>query len=114
MTTFNAGDQMAEYERLDTPAPEGKVVAWRYRQRSGAGGWAVSLEDMSDWPNLICEPLYASSVVPVGREMITAILESHIGAAAWSGDAEVHGIPEAADAILAALGTKATDTGREG
>ena len=26
MTTFNAGDQMAEYERLDTPAPEGEVV----------------------------------------------------------------------------------------
>jgi hypothetical protein len=56
----------------------------------------------------------SSPVVPVGREEITAILESHIGAAAWSGDAEVHGIPEAADAILAALGTKATDTGREG
>jgi hypothetical protein len=51
----------------------------------------------------------ASPVVPVGREEITAILESHIGAAAWSGDAEVHGIPEAADAILAALGTKGTD-----
>jgi hypothetical protein len=55
----------------------------------------------------------ASAVVPVGREEITAILESYIGASAWSddADAEVHGIPEAADAILAAL--RPTDTGRE-
>jgi hypothetical protein len=47
----------------------------------------------------------AAPVVSVGREEITAILESYIGASAWSddADAEVHGIPEAADAILAAL-----------
>jgi hypothetical protein len=55
--------------------------------------------------------LAASPVVSVGREEITAILESYIGASAWSddADAEVHGIPEAADAILAAL--RPTDTG---
>ena len=63
----NAGSEMSGSHALAiaawnrrTPAPEGEVVAWRYRQRSGAGGWAVSLEDMSDWPNLICEPLYAA------------------------------------------------------
>jgi hypothetical protein len=58
-----------------TPAPEGEVVAWRYRQRSGAGGWAVSLEDMSDWPNLICEPLYASPVVLVGGDDVEVVAE---------------------------------------
>jgi hypothetical protein len=94
-----------------TPAPEGEAVAWRYRQRSGAGGWAVSLEDMSDWPNLICEPLYASPVVPVGvsREEIARIIAPEF----WEGwEGYPLGQRDAlakADAILAAL--RPTDTG---
>jgi hypothetical protein len=34
---------------------------------------------------------------------VAAVLYENIGAAAWSGDAEVHGIPEAADAILSLI-----------
>jgi hypothetical protein len=37
------------------------------------------------------------------REKVAAVLYENIGAAAWSGDAEVHGIPEAADAILSLI-----------
>ncbi len=37
------------------------------------------------------------------REKVAAVLYENIGVAAWSGDAEVHGIPEAADAILSLI-----------
>jgi len=106
---------------MTTPAPEGEVVAW-LRPRTTAvisndeklNALCGGDEGRASFLSQYTQPLYASPVVPVSREEIVAILESHIGAAAWSGDAEVHGIPEAADAILAAIGTKATDTGREG
>jgi hypothetical protein len=81
---------MAEQNASRTPAPEGEAVAWRYRQRSGVGAWSVSLEDMSDWPNLICEPLYASPVVPKTADEIKAVVMAWLDAddpASW-GDFE--------------------------
>ena len=72
-----------------------------------------ALEDWAAWCRIRAS--LASPVVPVGvsKEEIIAILESYIGASTWPGDsdAEVHGISEAADAILAAL--RPDDTGRE-
>jgi hypothetical protein len=88
-----------------TPAPEGEVVnAADIAQMTCFANNHGTLEDWAAWCRI--RAALSSPVVPVGREEIAAILESHIGAAAWSGDAEVHGIPEAADAILAALGAK--------
>jgi hypothetical protein len=99
-----------------TPAPEGEVVAWRYRQRSGTGGWSLSLYDISDWPNLICEPLYASPVVPVSREEIaaTAVLREVLDwidnwLPAFIQDNEWAATRAKTDAILAALGAKGAD-----
>lgn len=50
------------------PAPEGEVVAWRYRAKNRPhDNWRLADYDMAaDWPNLVAEPLYASPVVPVG------------------------------------------------
>jgi hypothetical protein len=99
--------------RLDaaSPAPEGEVVAWRVR--GPRGGWMHSDVLPSSWRN--AQPLYASPVVPVGGEEIASILaaafEDHQRGAAAPDD----GLFEfMAKRILAALGTKATDTGREG
>jgi hypothetical protein len=121
MTTFNAGDQMAEYERLDTPAPEGEVVAWRCsgcrrltddldadRATLDAGGF------LSCCPERDMKALYASPVVPVGREEIARIIEPEffsIGRAGPGYEPHRASAFRKADAILAALGTKATDTG---
>jgi hypothetical protein len=61
----------------------------------------------------------ASPVVPVGREEIARIIEFAI--TVYEEDprtdfraAKKNAVGKAADAIIAALGTKATDTGREG
>jgi hypothetical protein len=121
MTTFNAGDQMAEYERLDTPAPEGDVVAWRFRSKDGYGDWSHS----SDEPTYLdsraydVQPLYASSVVPVGREEIAAMAwrfrgNDRLGGPFYEGAKPTDSPAMAdcfafADAILAALGTKGAD-----
>jgi hypothetical protein len=58
------------------PAPEGEVVAWRYRAKNRPhDNWRLADYDMAaDWPNLVAEPLYASPVVPVGREEVLAEL----------------------------------------
>ena len=50
------------------PAPEGEVVAGRYRAKNRPhDNWRLADYDMAaDWPNLVAEPLYASPVVPVG------------------------------------------------
>jgi len=105
-----------------TPAPEGEAVAWRLR-RVGVTRWnlwdldprtdTAVYADQAQWE---VQPLYASPVVPVGREEIVRLIENNICALRHgpsSGWLELLGIDDAADAILAALGMKATDTGRE-
>jgi hypothetical protein len=145
MTTFNTGDLMAEYERLATavpitvrsrsmplrtPAPEVEVVAWmdidhdwdvisahhKTKWATGAYG-SKNLERYS-------RPLYASPVVPVGREEIARIIEPvtwrrfdrhppyapdvpHETAVKWCGALQPS--LDKADAILAALGTKGAE-----
>jgi len=177
MTTFNAGDQMAEYERLDTPAPEGEVVAWRTVPVEPTEAMLVNGREalMPTYRLLTCGPLIgvwkdmlaaspvvpapegeawkalrrvaemqadgertksvmianwiiqgvaktASPVVSVGREDVEIVSE-------WLEIAKetpkplhssLNYVPvcaseiEAIERILAALGTKATDTGGEG
>jgi len=97
-----------------TPAPEGEAVeAGDIAQMTCFANNHGALEDWAAWCRIRAS--LASPVVPVGvsKEEIIAILESYIGASTWPGDsdAEVHGISEAADAILAAL--RPDDTGRE-
>jgi hypothetical protein len=85
------------------PAPEGEVVAWRWKPL-GMGWQIVGLTEQR--PHY-AEPLYASPVVPVGvRQRVLDELDK-----AW-----LHGQrrtswrrDESADAILAAL--RPTDTG---
>jgi len=93
-----------------TPAPEGEVVGTAGAM-PGTSGFTTAVFRASAVP--VGTPLYASPVVPVGvsRERVLDELDK-----AW-----LHGQrrtswrrDESADAILAALGTKATDTGREG
>jgi hypothetical protein len=107
-------DELPADMKARTPAPEGE--AWRTVPvepteamieaahalwGEGTGVNYVQLEPEDFYAAMLA----AAPVVPVGREEIAAILESYIGASTWSGDsdAEVHGIPEAADAILAAM-----------
>ena len=97
-----------------TPAPGGEAVeAGDIAQMTCFANNHGALEDWAAWCRIRAS--LASPVVPVGvsKEEIIAILESYIGASTWPGDsdAEVHGISEAADAILAAL--RPDDTGRE-
>jgi hypothetical protein len=121
----NEGDEsikrrVTEAWNRRTPAPEGVVVAWRFRTADRTfgqpGPWLYGGEPIEGaTPGYYeVQPLYASPVVPVGREEITAILaaafEDHQRGAAAPGDALFDFMTKR---ILAALGTKATDTGRE-
>jgi len=88
-----------------TPAPEWEVVC------SGCEGHPV-------FPNVPCAVCGASPVVPVGREEIAvaAVLREVLDwidnwLPAFIQDNEWAATRAKADAILAALGTKATDTG---
>jgi len=53
-----------------TPAPEGEVVAWRFRSKDGYGDWSHSNDEPTylDSRAYDVQPLYASPVVPAGRE----------------------------------------------
>jgi len=84
------------------PAPEGEVVC------SGCEGHPV-------FPNVPCAVCGASSVDPVGRDENTRTKLALILDKAWSEGLNEQRLSEGKhiDAILAALGTKATDTGRE-
>jgi hypothetical protein len=103
MTTFNAGDQMAEYERLDTPAPEGAAVA------------TVGLHCYLLWTDAGVRanlptgtPLYASPVVPVGVSREDEAWSLAMGIPAFN-DLPAQFQQDIHAAILAALGT--TDQG---
>jgi hypothetical protein len=110
--------QLEQWNRR-TPAPEGEAVAWRWRNKPD-GVWNYQ-EARQRIPGVEQQPLYASPVVPVGREDIEVVAE-------WLEMAKetpkplhssLNYVPvcaseiEAIERILAALGTKATDTGRE-
>jgi len=95
----NAIEQSTAVRAARTPAPEGEVVC------SGCEGHPV-------FPNVPCAVCGASPVVPVGREEIVRLIENNICAKRHgpsSGWLELLGIDDAADAILAALGTKETN-----
>jgi hypothetical protein len=109
------------------PAPEGEVVAWRLR-RVGVVRWNLwdldprvdtpAYADAAEWE---VRPLYASPVVPVGREEIARIIDPDVWAnlgmrrrMGYDTERDTRSSLRKADAILAALGTKATDTGRVG
>ena len=107
-----------------TPAPKGEAVpfgwAWRQRIRDNRGGWEdvmarsppssrVNVEDVAD-----LQPLYASPVVPVGREEIVAIMKDKISGYGMDDGYWLinhSSVIEAADAILAALTGKDHEAG---
>jgi hypothetical protein len=102
-----------------TPAPEGEVVAWvrptELAELADPHHPRLELHIWGHRPWTGHVPLYASPVVPVSREEIASILaaafEDHQRGAAAPGD----GLFDfTAKRILAALGTKATYTRREG
>jgi len=114
-----------------TPAPEREVVAWRVRRPTAAAGFGrpqvfltdeASDGDLKQWRRngYEVQPLYASPVVPVGvsREEIIKAVRPVLDRPPMIDSSQSHKLDiqagKVADAILAALGTKATDTGREG
>jgi hypothetical protein len=111
--------QSAIAEKKPTPAPEGEVVAWRWKT---LGQWAYTdrperlemVRSLGESP----EPLYASPVVPVGREEIARIIDPDVWAnlgmrrrMGYDTERDTRSSLRKADAILAALGTKGADTG---
>ena len=105
-----------------SPAPEGEVAAWRYRYPNDPTWQLTQDRDQAFTNTGEVQPLYASPVVPVGREDVEVVAE-------WLEIAKetpkplhssLNYVPvcaseiEAIERILAVLGTKATDTGREG
>jgi hypothetical protein len=122
-----------------TPAPEVEAVAWRVRRPKAEAGFGrpqvflteeASDGDFKQWRRngYEVQPLYASPVVPVGREEIARTLYEAtparvihplpIHSLSWDDiktddPARADRAYREADAILAALGTKPTDTGRE-
>jgi hypothetical protein len=104
---------ICEQEQARTPAPEGEVVG-TVSAMPGTSGFTMAVFRANDVP--VGTPLYASPVVPVGREEIANLAESIITRRVNQQRLDGYTIAtgaEIADAILAALGTKATDTGRE-
>jgi hypothetical protein len=102
-----------------TPAPEGEVVAWRVKDY--ADGWILFYHEAPARASgearngALVQPLYASPVVPVGREEIARMIYATLHHKMAVNGTEAQSLYEsAARSILAALGTKATDTGREG
>jgi hypothetical protein len=99
-----------------TPAPEGDVVAWRFRSKDGYGDWSHSNDEPTylDSRAYDVQPLYASPVVPVGvsreeqRPLAEAIYRQVEPLLAECSEPNPE---DYIDAIIAAL--RPTDTGRE-
>jgi hypothetical protein len=120
-TALGKGEHIFVAWNRRTPAPEGEVVAWRLR-RVGVVRWNLwdldprvdtpAYADAAEWE---VQPLYASPVVPVGRDENTRTKLALILDKAWSEGLNEQRLSEGKhiNAILAALGTRATDTGRE-
>jgi hypothetical protein len=96
-----------------TPAPEGEVVCWispKGLELLAMGQADIRALVRTGTDDDFQTPLYASPVVPVGREEITVILaaafEDHQRGAAAPGDALFDFMTKR---ILAALGTKGAD-----
>jgi hypothetical protein len=111
-----AADALDAVRAVRTPALEGEVVAWRVREQPETG-W-LDTHDPEFWRKRGWEvqPLYASPVVPVGREEIAvaAVLREVLDwidnwLPAFIQDNEWTATRAKADAILAALGTKGAD-----
>jgi hypothetical protein len=109
----------ADDMKARTPAPEGEVSLWGCADGNGIDPRLVfrdrpTAEQVAADMNMVAQPLYASPVVlvKVSREEIVETIEEHVFAddsTEFTG--VLQGIPEAADAIFAAL--RPTDTGRE-
>ena len=103
------------------PAPEGEVVAWRWQEYDHPEDpWLYSETGPREHEeHANCQPLYASPVVPVGREEIARIIDpvaweivdtKGTAAAKFLGLTTGNSLAKA-DRVLAAL--RPTDTGRE-
>jgi Lar family restriction alleviation protein len=92
-----------------TPAPEGEAVAWRAKLGSDPDRqhWTLCTSDPSGEPGWhSVQPLYASPVVPVSREEISAIIMKTARldlTAGFPPFGKTDNPREIADAILAAL-----------
>jgi hypothetical protein len=116
MSDWNKTIQSDAFKALShIPAPEGEAVACVIAFREGR-----KEPELISWNKMPVgeHRLYASPVVPVGsgEDIANWIGETPCrpGCSSWQGAASRNRCDCDRDAILAALGTKATDTGREG